>query len=155
MKFLCIAIGKKHDRAIAAAIDDYTERLARHTPLAWLVLPPAKGKMSIDETKRAEGAQILVRIEDDDYIVLLDERGVGLSSSGLAEFLDALDMQPVRRVVWIIGGAYGVDEAVKKRANFVWSLSRLVFPHQLVRLVMAEQLYRANAIRRGEPYHHE
>jgi len=111
--------------------------------------------MSVDETKRTESAHILSCIKDDDYIVLLDEHGIQLSSEGLAELLDTLDMQAVKRIVCIIGGAYGVDEIVKKRANFVWSLSHLVFPHQLVRLILAEQLYRANTIRRGEPYHHQ
>lgn len=155
MKFLCIVIGKKHDPSIAIAVDDYTKRLDRHLPFVWLILPPKKGRMSASETKHAEGAQLLAHIEDDDYIILLDERGIELSSVGLAEFLDTLDTRAVRRIVCVIGGAYGVDEAIKRRADFVWSLSRLVFPHQLVRLILAEQLYRANTIRRGESYHHE
>lgn len=155
MKLLCLAIGKKHDAAIVVAVDDYTKRLQRYTPLDWQILPPAKGKMGIDETKRVESAQLLAQIKVDDYVVLLDEDGVELASSELADILDTLDMQVAKRIVFIIGGAYGVIDQLKKRADVLWSLSRLTFPHQLVRLLLAEQLYRANTIRRGEPYHHE
>jgi 23S rRNA (pseudouridine1915-N3)-methyltransferase len=155
MKLLCLAIGKKHDAAIAAAIDDYTKRLQRYTPLDWQILPPAKGKMGVDVALRAESAQLLAQVKADDYIVLLDEDGVELASSELADILDTLDMQVAKRIVFIIGGAYGVTDELKKRADVLWSLSRLTFPHQLVRLLLAEQLYRANTIRRGEPYHHE
>lgn len=155
MKLVCIAIGKKHDTAIAAAIDDYTKRLMRYTPLTWQLLPAAKGKMGVEETKRTEAAQLRANIQDDDYVVLLDENGTQLSSSELADILDALDMQTTKRVVFIIGGAFGVTDEIKRRADVLWSLSALTFPHQLVRLLLAEQLYRANTIRRGEPYHHE
>jgi len=155
MKLVCLAIGKNHDPAIATAIDDYTKRLAHYTPLSWLILPPAKGKMSIDEAKRIESSQVLAKIENEDYVVLLDERGVELSSRGLAEFLESLEAHTVRRIVFVIGGAFGVDQRVATRADYTWSLSKLVFPHQLVRLILAEQLYRANTIRRGESYHHE
>ena len=87
-------------------------------------------------------------------MILLDERGKALDSPGLARTLQ----QPIdgaRTVILIIGGAYGVDPSVHTRANLVWSLSPLVFPHQLVRLILAEQLYRAQEIASGRPYHHE
>jgi 23S rRNA (pseudouridine1915-N3)-methyltransferase len=155
MKLVCLVIGKNHDPAIAAAIEDYTKRLSHYAPLAWQILAPAKGKMSTDEVKRAESAQLLAKIEDDDYVVLLDERGTELSSRGVAEFLSGLEDRSVRRAVFVIGGAFGIDDRVSARADFTWALSELVFPHQLVRLILAEQLYRANTIRRGEPYHHE
>jgi 23S rRNA (pseudouridine1915-N3)-methyltransferase len=155
MRLLCLAIGKKHDSSIATAVDDYTKRLQHYTPLDWQLLPPAKGKMGIDETKRAESAQLLAQIKDDDYVVLLDEDGVQLASSDLARMLDALDMRASRRAVFIIGGAFGVVDQLRKRADIVWSLSNLTFPHQLVRLILAEQLYRASTIRRDEPYHHQ
>ena len=155
MKIVALAVGKKHDSAIAAAIDDYSARLNRYAPFEWRIIPPAKGKMGVDETKRSEGAVIAATIRDDDFIVLLDEAGIQRSSSDLAAMLDEFDMQATRRVVFIIGGAYGVTDELKQRADSVWALSRLVFPHQLVRLILAEQLYRANTIRRGEPYHHQ
>jgi 23S rRNA (pseudouridine1915-N3)-methyltransferase len=87
--------------------------------------------------------------------VVLDEGGVELASSDLAGILDELDMQAAKRIVFIIGGAYGVTDELKRRSDVLWSLSKLTFPHQLVRLLLAEQLYRANTIRRGEPYHHQ
>lgn len=155
MKIVAIAVGKKHDSDIARAVDDYSKRLTRYVTFDWQILPPAKGKMGVDETKRAESALLLTYIKDDDYVVLLDEAGVQLSSNELAGILDDLDMQTAKRIVFIIGGAYGVTDELKRRADVLWSLSKLVFPHQLVRLLLAEQLYRANTIRRGEPYHHE
>lgn len=155
MKITCICVGKKHDSGIAGAIGDYTKRLARYVAFEWLIVPPAKGRMRIDEAKRTEGATIAVQIKDDDYVVLLDESGAQLSSGGLADILDAVDMQTTKRLLFVIGGAYGVTDGLKRRANQVWSLSTLTFPHQLVRLILVEQLYRANTIRRGEPYHHE
>lgn len=155
MKIVAIAVGKKHDSDIARAVDDYSKRLTRYATFDWQILPPVKGKMGADETKRAESALLLTYLKDDDYIVLLDEVGVQLSSNELAGILDDLDMQTSKRVVFIIGGAYGVTDELKRRADMLWSLSKLVFPHQLVRLLLAEQLYRANTIRRGEPYHHE
>jgi len=155
MKIVCISVGKKHDSDIARAIDDYTQRLQRYTSFEWQLLPPAKGKMGVEETKRAEGPVIVAQLKDDDYVVLLDEDGRQLTSNGLADILDVLDMQSSKRIVFIIGGAYGVTDELKRRADVLWSLSDLTFPHQLVRLIFVEQLYRANTIRRGEPYHHE
>jgi 23S rRNA (pseudouridine1915-N3)-methyltransferase len=153
MKITCLAIGKKHDAAIAAAIEDYTKRLQHYTPLTWHILPPAKGKMHTNEIKRTESTALLAQCALDDYVVLLDESGREITSSGLADMLDVIEPQ-TKRVVYIIGGAFGVMAEVRQRANAVLSLSKLTFPHQIVRLLLAEQLYRANTIRRGEPYHH-
>ena len=154
MKIVCVAVGKKHDSDIAGAIHEYTARLQKYRPFEWAVLP-AKGRADAGETKRIESAAIAARIKDDDYVVLLDENGSQLASGGLADMLEALDSQSMKRTVFIIGGAYGVTENLTRRADALWSLSKLTFPHQLVRLILAEQLYRAQTIRRGEPYHHE
>lgn len=155
MNIVCLAVGKKHDPNIADAIDDYTSRLQHYVTMQWQIIPAAQGKMSEDQTKRVESAALLAKLSDDDRVVLLDETGTQLTSEGLAGFLERMDTQNVRRVVFIIGGAYGVTQELKDRAQFVWALSSLVFPHQLVRLVLAEQLYRACTIRRGESYHHK
>lgn len=154
MKIVCLAVGKKHDSAIAGAIDDYTARLNRFASTQWQIISPAKGKVDADETKRIEGAAISAYIKDDDYIVLLDESGVQLASDELAGILDMLDTHSAKRIVFVIGGAYGVPDELKRRADVAWSLSKLTFPHQLVRLLLIEQLYRANTIRQGQPYHH-
>jgi 23S rRNA (pseudouridine1915-N3)-methyltransferase len=88
-------------------------------------------------------------------LILLDEKGKMLSSPGLANLMQQKANQSAQRIVFLIGGAYGVDDEIKKRANFTWSLSELVFPHMLVRLILAEQVYRACSILANEKYHHE
>ena len=99
-----------------------------------------------------ESEAILRRLKPDDVVILLDERGKNMSSPELSELILA---HTDRHIVLIIGGAYGVNEEVRRRADVLWSLSRLVFPHQLVRLIVSEQLYRAQEIARGGKYHHE
>jgi 23S rRNA (pseudouridine1915-N3)-methyltransferase len=85
----------------------------------------------------------------------LDERGKQFSSKKLADFIQARANESARKLIFLIGGAYGLDEAVLKRANYTWSLSELTFPHQLVRLILAEQIYRACSIIKNEKYHHQ
>jgi 23S rRNA (pseudouridine1915-N3)-methyltransferase len=106
------------------------------------------------DLRRKEADCILEWLEKDDYLVLLDEKGKSLSSEKLASFLQSRANESTKRVVFLIGGAFGVDDRLKKRAQLMWSLSALVFPHQLVRLILAEQLYRAATILRNEKYHH-
>jgi 23S rRNA (pseudouridine1915-N3)-methyltransferase len=106
------------------------------------------------DLKKKEGETILEWLKKEDYLVLLDERGKSLTSPELAEFLQTRANESTKTIVFLIGGAFGVDESVVKRANAKWSLSKLVFPHQLVRLILAEQLYRACTILRNEKYHH-
>jgi 23S rRNA (pseudouridine1915-N3)-methyltransferase len=97
---------------------------------------------------------ILQWLDKDDYLVALDEKGKQITSEGLAAFIQARANDSCKNLVFLIGGAFGLDEAVIKRADFKWSLSQLVFPHQLVRLILAEQVYRACTILRSEKYHH-
>lgn len=111
--------------------------------------------MSEVEMKKKEGEAILQALSKEDYLVALEERGKQISSEGLASFIQARANESVRNLVFLIGGAYGLDEAVLKRAQFKWSLSELVFPHQLVRLILAEQVYRACTILKNEKYHHK
>lgn len=98
---------------------------------------------------------ILQKTEKEDYLVALDERGKQLSSDGLARLIQSRANESTKRLVFLIGGAYGIDEEVLDTASFKWSLSHLTFPHQLVRLILAEQLYRACSILRNEKYHHQ
>jgi 23S rRNA (pseudouridine1915-N3)-methyltransferase len=104
--------------------------------------------------KKAEGQLILQQIAADDFLVLLDERGQTFNSPGIAQLIQQRANESSKRLVFLIGGAFGVDEPVFKRANTVWSLSKLVFPHMLVRLILSEQIYRACSILRNEKYHH-
>jgi len=107
------------------------------------------------DLKKKEGQMILAWLKKEDCLVALDENGKQLSSAGLAEFLQKKSNESVKNLVFLIGGAFGLDDAVLKRAHFRWSLSELTFPHQLVRLMLAEQVYRACTIIRNEKYHHK
>jgi 23S rRNA (pseudouridine1915-N3)-methyltransferase len=156
MKIACWSVGKTHESYIKEGVKLFTDRLQHYFKTEWTLLPVPKstGMLSEMDLRRKEAEMILDWLEKDDYLVLLDEKGRSLSSEGLATFLQTRANESTKRIVFLIGGAYGVDEMVKKRANFCWSLSTLVFPHQLVRLILSEQLYRAATILRNEKYHH-
>lgn len=152
MSVRILAVGKKHERWVAEGIGRYEQRMRKPFDVSWALLPHSS--RAADAARSEESDRLLAKIDRDDFAVLLDERGENLASPGLARSLQqAFDRSA--RVSLVIGGAYGVDERVRERANLVWSLSRLVFPHQLVRLIVAEQLYRAQEISAGRPYHHE
>ena len=157
MKILFWSVGKAHEAYVKAGVEDFTRRISRYYKTEWDILPVPKNAAMLSEMdlKKKEGETILEWLQKDDYLVLLDERGNQLSSEGLAGFLQARANESTRQLVFLIGGAFGVDEAVFKRANFTWSLSQLVFPHQLVRLILAEQVYRACTILKNEKYHHK
>lgn len=147
-----IAIGKKHDSWVLEGIERYQSRLKKPYSTEWVLLPHSA--LQDAAARQEESERILSRLSDQDFVVLLDERGDELTSPQLAQLLDNT-FTAGRQVVLIIGGAYGVDDRAHQRADVVWSLSPLVFPHQLVRLILAEQLYRAQQISAGHPYHHE
>lgn len=147
-----IAIGKRHESWLIDGIARYEQRMTRAWQLQWKLLPASSH--SGDAARREESQQILRALSPQAYVVLLDERGTMLDSPTLSRSLHQ-PMAQGKLLVLIIGGAYGVTEPVMERANLVWSLSRLVFPHQLVRLILAEQLYRAQQIAAGHPYHHQ
>lgn len=151
MAIKIIAVGKKHELWVDDGIGRYETRLKRPFNVEWVLLPHSAREGL--QAREDESERLLSRLSDDDFIVLLDERGKLFDSPGLSRML----LEPLERsrsVVILIGGAYGVDASVHQRANVIWSLSPLVFPHQLVRLILAEQLYRAQEIAAGHPYHH-
>lgn len=156
MKIHFWSVGKQHEAYVKAGVDEFTKRISNYYPVEWTILPMPKnaGILSESELKKKEGELILNSLQKDDYLVALDERGKQISSEGLAELIMKRGNESVKNLVFLIGGAYGIDEAVMKRANYKWSLSQLVFPHQLVRLILAEQVYRACSINRNEKYHH-
>lgn len=156
MKIIILAISKKNDKMLTNAISDYSQRLRHYTKLEWnLVETKILPSFSEDEIRRAESELLLQALDPEDTIILLDEIGEQLQSPQLAKKLQSYMNRATRSLIFIIGGAYGVDERLKDRADFIWSLSELVFPHQLVRLILAEQLYRAHTILAGEKYHHQ
>lgn len=150
------SVGKNHEPYVKAGVEDFTRRISKYFKVEWTIIPLPKnsGMLSEMDLKKKEGEIILDWLDKDDYLVVLDERGKQVSSEGLANFIQARANESCRHLVFLIGGAYGVDEAVLKRADHKWSLSQLVFPHQLVRLILAEQVYRACTILRNEKYHH-
>lgn len=152
MPMRIITIGKKHESWVAEGIERYQKRLARPFDVEWVILPHS----SFEEprARQEESERILARTHDDDFVILLDERGKMLDSPALSKLLLA-PLQTSKPTVIVIGGAYGVDSSIHTRADFVWSLSPLVFPHQLVRLILIEQIYRAQEIAGGKPYHHQ
>lgn len=157
MQFQFWAIGKDHEAYVKKGVEDFTQRISNYFKVKWNIIPVPKnaGMLSEMDLKKKEGELLLQWIEDSDYIVALDEFGKQLTSETLAEFIQARANASAKRVVFIIGGAFGLDEAILKRANYKWSLSGLTFPHQLVRLILAEQVYRACTILKNEKYHHK
>jgi 23S rRNA (pseudouridine1915-N3)-methyltransferase len=156
MKLQFWAIGKNHDAYIKAGVEEFTERVANYFPVKWNIIPVPKNAGSLGESamKKKEAALIEGLLGKDDYLVVLDEKGKQLSSEGLSTFLQSRANESHKTLVFLIGGAYGTDEIILKRANFIWSLSLLTFPHQLVRLILCEQVYRSCTILRNEKYHH-
>lgn len=156
MKIEFWSIGKQHDPAIKSAIEDYTKRINKYCPVKWEILPVPKnaGMLSEIDLKRLEGKMVLEWTSKDDILIALDENAKEMDSVGLSEFIIKQGNMGVKKIIFLIGGAFGLDESILKRANHTWSLSKLTFPHQLVRLILAEQVYRAYTIIKNEKYHH-
>lgn len=156
MKIQFWAVGKNHEQYVAAGVVDFTRRASNYFPVSWRIFSTPKNAsgLSQQESRKKEGEAILKILDKDDFLILLDEKGMGFSSTQLADFIQVRANKSTKQLIFLIGGAFGADEAVIKRANHIWSLSALTFPHQLVRLVLAEQVYRACTILRNEKYHH-
>lgn len=156
MKIQLWSIGKDHEPYVKHGVDDFTRRISRYYPVDWSIIPTPKNaaNLSQQDLKKKEAEVLLEALSKDDYLIALDERGKQISSEGLAQFIQARANDSVKKLVFLIGGAYGLDESILKRADFRWSLSQLTLPHQLVRLLLVEQLYRACTILRNEKYHH-
>lgn len=156
MKIQLWSVGKAHESYVKEGIEDFSKRIGNYFPVQWHIIPPPKQAASLSEPtlKKAEALSILQLLEKDDYLVLLDERGKQFSSPELSVFLQKRANESTKKLIFLVGGAFGVDETIVERAHFCWSLSKLVFPHMLVRLILAEQLYRACTIVRNEKYHH-
>lgn len=152
MPIKIITVGKKHESWILDGIERYQKRLKRPFLVEWVFLP--NSAFDGPATRRDDSERILSRLNANAFVILLDERGKNIDSPAISRLIsDQLNRS--RELIFVIGGAYGVDESVRDRADFVWSLSNLVFPHQLVRLILVEQIYRSQEIAAGNPYHHE
>lgn len=156
MKIQFWSIGKNNEAYIKTGVEDFTRRISKYYSVEWEIIPVPKnaGMLSEMDLRKKEAETILEWLDADDYLVALDEHGKQWTSVQLARFIEQRANQSTRKLVFLIGGAFGLDESVLKRANHTWGLSTLTFPHQLVRLILAEQVYRACTIIRNEKYHH-
>ncbi|MCS5491178.1 23S rRNA (pseudouridine(1915)-N(3))-methyltransferase RlmH [Algoriphagus limi] len=157
MQIKIIAIGKTDHPSILDLQELYTDRLSHYIRIEWEIMPDLKNTKSLNQNqqKAKEGELILKKINSSDFVLLLDERGKSYSSMDFADFLQSKMNSGIKQLILVIGGPYGFSEEVYQRANSKISLSKMTFSHQMIRPFLAEQLYRAMTILRGEPYHHE
>ena len=156
MKITLIAVGKTEDKYLMEGIEKYLNRLKHYINFNLLVIPDIKNTKSLTEAqqKSKEAELINKQLQPADVVVLLDENGKNYSSVDFSAYLSKQMIGSVQHLVFIIGGPYGFDERIYKRANASVSLSPMTFSHQMVRLFFVEQLYRAFTILKNEPYHH-
>lgn len=157
MKIILMAIGKTRSRLLADGVEEYAGRINRYLPFETFFLPDVRTTRTMTEPmqKELEGQMMLERLQPSDYVMLLDERGVEMTSREFAGFVDKRMSSGLKRLVFVIGGPYGFSPAMYERADARLSLSRMTFSHEMVRLFFTEQIYRAMTILRGEPYHHD
>lgn len=157
MNIELIVIGKNDTAEIEAIVAEYSRRINRYCKFAMTILPDVRNTRGMSENvqRTAEGESILAHLSAGDFVALLDERGKEFRSTEFAEWLQKRMNGGVKRLVLVVGGPYGFSRQVYDRADAMVSLSRMTFPHGLVRAVLAEQLYRAFTILNHEPYHHE
>ena len=156
MRIELFVVGKTNHDYLTPGIDDYVRRTARYIPFSLRVIADAKKSKNLSQElqKTEEGKNLLATMEPSDFVVLLDEHGKELASTQLATYIEKKMQTVGKRLVFVIGGPYGFSDEVKARANDKLSLSKMTFPHDLVRLLFIEQLYRAFTIMHNEPYHH-
>jgi 23S rRNA (pseudouridine1915-N3)-methyltransferase len=146
-------VGKPRDRHLAAAIDDYETRAARYWPLDVVEVREASGRgVAADQAKNREGERIMERLPEGASVMVCDELGDRLTSAQFAALLTTA-RDNARDLAFVVGGAFGLADALRSRATRAIQLAPWTLPHEMARLVLAEQLYRAGTIARGEPYH--
>ena len=156
MKIALIVIGKTNQQFVRQGLDEFCSRLTHYFPFELEIIPDIKNakNLSIEQIKEKEGELILHSLQAGDFIVLLDEHGKEFTSVKFAEFIEKKTHTGSKRLVFVIGGAYGFSPAIYEAAQEKIALSKMTFPHQLVRLIFVEQLFRAMTILHNEPYHH-
>jgi len=157
MKILLIQIEKTTDSYLNEGIKVYTERLKNYIMFSTetIVMPKAIRQKSFEEQKKAEALEILKFLEPSDYLVCMDEHGKQFTSVQFADFLNKRMVSGCKRVVFLIGGPFGIDKSILDKSSYVLSLSNMTFSHQMIRLFFTEQLYRGFSILKNEKYHHE
>ncbi len=157
MKIKLFVVGKTKFNYLIEGETDFNKRLKHYCQFEEILITDIKngGKLSEKELKKKEGKMILRNLMSNDYVVILDEKGVNFSSVGFSEFLKSKILNSTKNIIFIIGGAFGLSDEIYARANTKLSLSCMTFSHQMVRLIFKEQLYRAFTIIKGKKYHHE
>lgn len=157
MKLKLLAIGRTRNADLASVTDEYVRRMRHYLPFEYVMLPDVRNTKAMSEArqKEAEGALILGAVGNRDMLVLLDERGREMTSRQFSDYIQKHTVSAPGDIVFAVGGPYGFSPDVYQRANAMLSLSKMTFPHEMVRLFFVEQLYRAMTIARGEPYHHD
>jgi len=158
MNITIISVGKIKEKYLKNAIGEYSKRLSRYCKLSSIEVSDEKAPENLSETememiKDKEGEGILKNIKDESYVIALDIKGKMISSEEFAKKLDNLGIQGKSNIVFVIGGSLGLSQNVLKRANYKLSFSPMTFPHQLMKVILLEQVYRGFRINRGEPYH--
>lgn len=158
MKIKIITVGKLKEKYLKQGIDEYSKRLSRYCKLEMIEVPDEKvpetlSQVEMDQVKEKEGQRILNKVSDQDYVFALAIEGKQLSSEEFANELDKLTTRGKSQFVFIIGGSLGLSTEVMQRSNEKLSFGRLTYPHQLMKLVLTEQIYRTFRINNGEPYH--
>jgi 23S rRNA (pseudouridine1915-N3)-methyltransferase len=157
MKISLIVVGKTDETYLQKGVDIYLKRISHYLPFKMLIIPDIKNSKNMSEAqqKDREGELILQQLSSMDELILLDENGMAYTSLNFANFLEKKMISGSKRIVFVIGGPYGFSPRVYESALMKISLSSMTFSHQMVRLIFAEQLYRALSIIKGEPYHHQ
>lgn len=157
MKVELWLIGKTSFGYIKEGMEIYQKRLTHYLPFEVSIIPDIKNAKNLrpNQIKVKEGATINSKLKKEDFLILLDERGKHFSSVEFAKFLDQKLQMSYKKIVFLVGGAYGFSEDIYKRANSKLSLSKMTFSHQMIRLFVLEQIYRGMTILRNEPYHNE
>jgi len=152
MQICIISVGKESQKELSALQNEYEKRLAPHASISWRLIPASRAT-DPEQVRSMDSEQIMAQLKPNDSVILLDERGHQQTNEQFALTFEKLSGTQ-GRLVFIIGGAFGVSEDVRARAQFVWAFSKLVFPHQLMRVMLLEQLYRTYMVQKGHPYHH-
>lgn len=157
MKIKLLAIGKTDDKNLAALIQTYQNRLKHYIKFEFEMIPDLKNAKNLSEIqqKEKEGELLLKKIQETDRVLLLDDKGKDYTSIEFSKFLQKKMNSGIKTLVLIIGGPYGFSEAIYSRAQGKVSLSKMTFSHQMIRVFVLEQIYRAFTILKNEPYHHE
>ena len=157
MRIILLQIDKTQDSYLVEGIEIYTKRLKNYTQLELVTInvPKTVRQRTFNEQKTEEAKLIFNHISADDHVVLLDDKGKEFSSIEFSNYIAQKQNASTKRLIFIIGGPFGFDEQVYKRADFKLSFSKMTFSHQMIRLFFVEQLYRAYSILKGEKYHHE